>query len=156
MVNPVVIIDDISRLARGLDAHPKLRQSLSSAGGKLESPSIKFGDDPDSIMVENLLATAAQHQREKNGQNTLNRMRGRMMNGYWMFHAPVGYKYEKVSGHGKMLVPDEPNASIIKEGLEGYASGQFQTLTELWTRARSSLSFSGKMQNSGCMLQTPD
>lgn len=35
--NPVVIIDDISRLARGLEAHLKLRQSLSSAGGKLES-----------------------------------------------------------------------------------------------------------------------
>ncbi len=79
---PVVIIDDISRLARGLDAHLKLRQSLSGAGGKLESPSIEFGDDPDSIMVENLLATVAQHQREKNGQQTMNRMRGRMMNGY--------------------------------------------------------------------------
>ena len=129
--NPVVIIDDISRLARGLEAHLKLRQLLTSAGGKLESPSIEFGDDPDSIMVENLLATVAQHQREKNGQQTLNRMRGRMMNGYWTFHAPVGYKYEKVSGHGKMLVPDKPKASIIKQGLEGYASGRFQTLTEL-------------------------
>lgn len=123
--NPVVIIDDISRLARGLDAHLKLRQSLSSAGGKLESPSIEFGDDPDRIMVENLLATVAQHQREKNGQQTKNRMRGRMMNGYWTFYPPLGYKYEKVSGHGKLLVPNEPNASIIKEGLEGYASGRF-------------------------------
>ena len=129
--DPIVIIDDISRLARGLDAHLKLRQLLSSAGGKLESPSIEFGDDPDSIMVENLLATVAQHQREKNGQQTMNRMRGRMMNGYWVFNNPIGYKYEKVSGHGKMLVPDEAKASAIKEGLEGYASGRFQTLTEL-------------------------
>ena len=61
----------------------------------------------------------------------MNRMRGRMMNGYWVFHTPVGYKYEKVSGHGKILVPDVSKASIIKEGFEGYASGRFQTLTEL-------------------------
>ena len=36
----IVIIDDISRLARGLDAHIHLRTAISDAGGKLESPSI--------------------------------------------------------------------------------------------------------------------
>lgn len=102
--NPVVIIDDISRLARGLEAHMQLRASISKAGGQLESPSIEFGDDPDSIMVENLLATVAQHQREKNGQQTINRMRGRMMNGYWSFYPPVGYHFEKVDGYGKLAV----------------------------------------------------
>ena len=30
-----------------------------------------------------------------------------------------------------MLVPDVSKASIIKEGFEGYASGRFQTLSEL-------------------------
>ncbi|HMR34516.1 MAG TPA: recombinase family protein, partial [Geminicoccus sp.] len=53
----VVIIDDISRLARGIEAHLKLRSALSEAGGKLESPSIEFGEDSDSILVENLLAS---------------------------------------------------------------------------------------------------
>ena len=129
--NPVVIIDDISRLARGLEAHLQLRASISDAGGRLESPSIEFGDDPDSIMVENLLATVTQHQREKNGQQTLNRMRGRMMNGYWVFHPPVAYKIEKQDVHGKILVPDEPNASHIREAFEGYASGRFASLSEL-------------------------
>ena len=60
---PVVIIDDISRLARGLEAHIQLRTSISSAGGKLESPSIEFGEDSDSQLVENLLASVSQHQR---------------------------------------------------------------------------------------------
>ena len=129
--NPVVIIDDISRLARGLDAHLKLRASIANAGGLLESPSIEFGDDPDSIMVENLLATVAQHQREKNGQQTINRMRGRMMNGYWSFYPPVGYHFEKFDGHGKLLVPHEPDASYIREAFEGYASGRFASLTEV-------------------------
>ncbi|MEH6521118.1 recombinase family protein [Sulfitobacter sp.] len=127
----VVIIDDISRLARGLNAHLELRTSLSKAGGKLESPSIEFGEDSDSILVENLLAPVAQHQREKNGEQTANRMRGRMMNGYSVFAAPVGYRYEKNSGQGKILVRDEPVASILQEALEGYGSGRFESQAEV-------------------------
>tara|TARA_R100000935_G_C2837407_1_gene168934 strand:- start:5 stop:1561 length:1557 start_codon:yes stop_codon:yes gene_type:complete len=129
----VVIIDDISRLARGLTAHLELRTSLSKAGGKPESPSIEFGEDSDSILVENLLASVAQHQREKNGEQTSNRMKGRMMNGYSVFMAPLGYKYEKRSGHGKILVRDEPNASIVVEAMEGYASGRFASMAEVRT-----------------------
>ena len=127
----VVIIDDISRLARGLDAHLELRASLARAGAKLESPSLEFGEDSDSLLVENLLASVAQHHREKNGEQTRNRMRGRLLNGYWVFQAPIGYRYEKRAGHGKMLVPDEPLASIVREALEGYALGRFETQAEV-------------------------
>jgi site-specific DNA recombinase len=127
----VVIIDDISRLARGLDAHLKLRADISRAGAVLESPSIEFGEDSDSILVENLLASVSQHQRQKNGEQTINRMRARAMNGYWVFQAPVGYRYERVSGHGKLLVADEPQASILRQALEGYASGRFETQVEV-------------------------
>ncbi len=67
----VVIIDDVSRLARGLEAHLELRVAIAKAGGVLESPSIEFGDDPDSRLVENLLASASQHQRQKNGEQTM-------------------------------------------------------------------------------------
>lgn len=52
----VVIIDDISGLARGLEAHIQLRTSIGDAGGGLESPSIEFGEDSDSQLIENLLA----------------------------------------------------------------------------------------------------
>jgi len=127
----VVIIDDISRLARGLEAHLKLRADISGAGGRLESPSIEFGEDSDSILVENMLASVSQHQRQKNREQTINRMRARTQNGYWVFQAPVGYRYERHSGHGKILVRDEPNASILQEALEGYAIGRFQTQVEV-------------------------
>ena len=119
----VVLIDDISRLARGVKAHIDLRASINDAGGKLQSPSIEFGEDSDSIMVENILATVSQHQREKNTEQVVNRMRARVMNGYWCFSPPIGYRYEKVDGHGRMLVPDEPNASLVREILKGFASG---------------------------------
>jgi len=87
--DPVLLIDDISRLARGLDAHLALRRSIAIAGGSLESPSIEFGEDSDSQLVENMLASVAQHHRQKNGEQTKNRMRARLMDGYWPFANPV-------------------------------------------------------------------
>ena len=127
----VVLIDDISRLARGLEAHIQLRTAISAAGGKLESPSIEFGEDSDSQLVENLLASVSQHARQKNAEQVKNRMRARVLNGYWCFTPVIGYRYARVSSHGKLLVRDEPVASIIQEALEGYASGRFETQTEV-------------------------
>lgn len=43
--NLVVIIDDISRLARDMKAHLELRSAIAGAGGRLESPSVEFGED---------------------------------------------------------------------------------------------------------------
>ncbi len=128
----VVLIDDISRLARGLEAHLQLRTEIGAAGGKLESPSIEFGEDSDSILVENLLASVSQHQRQKNAEQTLNRMKARAMNGYWVFNPPLGYRYAQLNGHtGKVLVRDEPVASVIVEAMEGFASGRFDTQVEV-------------------------
>ncbi len=121
----VAIIDDISRLARDIKTHIELRSAISGAGGFLESPSIEFGTDSDSILVENLLASVSQHHRQKNGEQTKNRMRSRMLNGYSVFQASIGYKYERVAGRGMMLKRVEPVASIIAEVLEGFASGRF-------------------------------
>lgn len=122
----VVIIDDISRLARGLEAHIQLRASIGKAGGILESPSIEFGEDSDSVLVENLLASVSQHQRQKNSEQTKNRMRARLQNGYWVFQAPVGYRYQRTAGTGNILVRDEPLASIVEEALEGMPPGGFK------------------------------
>ncbi len=130
--NLVVIIDDISRLARNIETHIKLRSSIAEAGGKLESPSIEFGDDSDSRLVEHLLASVAAHQREKNTEQTKNHMFARVMNGYWAFNPPVGYKFASVKGHtGRVLVKDKATTSIVTEALEGYASGRFESQGEV-------------------------
>ena len=128
----MVLIDDISRLARGLEAHIQLRTLISGIGAKLASPSIEFGEDSDSMLVENLLASVSQHQRQKNAEQTKNRMKARVMNGYYAFNPPVGYKFAHVPGHGgKMMVVDEPVAGVVREALEGYASGRFETQNEV-------------------------
>ena len=128
----VVIVDDISRLARSVEAHIKLRLDIKTAGGKLESPSIEFGEDSDSILVENMLASVSQHQRQKNAEQTKNRMKARATNGYWSLYTPAGYRYANVKGHsGKVLVKDGVVADIVQEALEGFAHGRFATQSEV-------------------------
>ena len=127
----VVLIDDISRLARDIKAHVELRCAIDDAGGKLESPSIEFGEDSDSILVENLLASVSQHQRQKNAEQVVNRMKARVMAGYYVFSPPLGYSYKKLPDHGKIIVPQEPNASIVREALQGFAAGRFQSPIEV-------------------------
>lgn len=127
----VVIIDDISRFARDVPGHWYLREQLKQAGGILESPRIEFADDADSVFRENILASAAQHQRQKNAEQTKSRMRARVLNGYYVFQAPVGYEYRRVSGHGSVLARKEPQASILIEALEGFANGRFASQNEV-------------------------
>ena len=129
-----VIIDDLSRLARDVVAHNQLRRTVKATGAIMVSPRHQFREDSDGRFVENVLASSYQHQREKNAEQTLNRMRARCLNGYWCFQAPKGYKYAEITdsrGKNKILVRDEPMASIITEALEGFASGRFQTQAEV-------------------------
>ncbi len=131
--NPhVVIIDDLTRMARNVRVHFDLREAILEVGGILESPSIELRDDADGELHEYILASVSQHQSRKNREQTLNRMKARCLNGYYVFsHPPYGYKFEKRDGHGKLLVRDEPLASIVTEALEGYASGHFDSQVEV-------------------------
>lgn len=127
----VVIIDDLSRFSRDIVVHWQLRELLGKAGGKLESPTMKFGESSDDKLIENLLASVSQHQREKNGEQVVNRMSARCSAGYWVFQAPTGYRYKKTKEHGKLLVRNEPVASLLQEALEGYATARFESQSEV-------------------------
>ena len=127
----VVIVDDLNRFSRDVRVHWQLRELVKNAGGILESPSMKFGDTSDDKLIENLLASVSQHQREKNGEQVVNRMRARVQNGYAVTAKVIGYKYRQTKTEGKVLVRNEPVASIVTEALEGFASGRFATQTEV-------------------------
>lgn len=130
--NPhVVIVDDLSRFARRVPVHFELRAAISLAGGILESPSVELRDDADGELHEYILASVSQHQSRKNAEQTLNRMQARCHRGYWVFQPPIGFRFTKLDGHGKVLVRNEPLASIVQEALEGYASGRFDTQVEV-------------------------
>ena len=125
-VGYTVLIDAIDRFARDVRGHWDLRDLLREAGGKLASPKMEFKDDADSMMVENIHATFAQHFRQKNAEQTVGRMKARVLGGFHVFQAPVGFRFHTVVGQGRMLTPDEPAASVVREALEGYANGRFE------------------------------
>ena len=127
----VVIIDDINRLARDVSVHRKLREVIADAGGILKSPKAVFKNSADHIFAETINAALSEHGARKNAEIGRSRSEARVKSGYFITRAPVGYHYKKIEGHGKMLVRDEPLASIIQEGLESYATGRFQTQTEV-------------------------
>lgn len=129
------------------ESHWTLRRTLKDIGSKLESPSLKFGEDPDSALIENLLASVSQHQRQKNREQTKNRMRARAMNGYWCIPASPGYRYERRAAQGKVMVRDEPLESIIAEALGGFASGWFQCQSKVKAYLKSEPEFAARFAN---------
>jgi site-specific DNA recombinase len=95
------------------------------SGGLTFTPSVSLG------YAEYMQALGAQYFREQNTEQTIKRQTARLIDGYWPFRPPLGYEQKKMEGHGKVMAADEPYASIIREGLEGYATGRFQTQAEV-------------------------
>ena len=74
----MVVTDDIKRLARDLIGHFTLRKSIQSRGARLESPSHKFGNEPEEIFVESIMAATAELERNQNKRQVRNRMQARL------------------------------------------------------------------------------
>jgi len=127
----IVVVDHPNRFSRDTRGYWDLRELLDAAGGRLESPNMKFGDSAADRFLQNIIVAGSQYQREQNAEQVIDRMKGRLLNGYWPFFPPRGMKHERVPGHGNLLVRVEPEASVIAEGLEAYASGRLATQADL-------------------------
>ncbi|MDF1669527.1 MAG: recombinase family protein [Roseovarius sp.] len=127
----VVIFDDLKRFARDTEFHIKLRRAFEIRKARVECLNFKFDNSPEGRFIETILAAQGELERQQNGRQVLQKMQERMKKGYWTFRPPVGYVFGKVDGHGKLLVRSEPQASIVREALEGFASGRFATQSEV-------------------------
>ena len=129
--NYVVIFDDLKRFARDTRFHLDLRDAFRARGASIECLNFKFDDTPEGEFIETIMAAQGALERKQNGRQVAQKMKARMQSGYWIHNAPVGYKYAAEKGRGKLLVRDEPLASIVMEGFEGYATGRFETQAEV-------------------------
>lgn len=127
----VVIFDDIKRFARDTVFHLQLRQVLKSHGAILECLNFKFEDTPEGDFIETIMAAQGELERKQNQRQVIQKMRARVEQGYWLFPPPAGYRYGKCPDGGKILMPKTPNAPIIREALEGYASGRFDSAADV-------------------------
>lgn len=127
----VVIVDDIKRWARDVEVHFALRASVTARNGVLESPNFQFGNSPEDKFYETIMAASGELERNQNKRQVVQKMKARLERGYWCFDCPPGYKYVKNAEHGKVLVPDEPNATIIRTALEKFYHKEIETPAEL-------------------------
>lgn len=131
-----VIIDDLKRFARDVSVHFSLKLDLAQRGGRLESPLFRFEDTPEGKFIETIVAAQAELERNQNKRQVRNRMQARLENGYWTFKAPAGYRYAQDRVHKKLLVRDEPRASMVAEALEGFAKGRLNGAMDIWREFR--------------------
>lgn len=127
----VVIFDDLKRFARDTEFHLRLRREFETRGARIECLNFRFEDTPEGKFVETVFAAQGQLEREQNTRQVVQKMKARVEQGYWVFRAPVGYKYVKADHGGKVLVRDEPLASIVQDALEGFATGRLSSQAEV-------------------------
>ncbi len=146
--NFVVVIDDLNRLARDVVVSRALKLLIKGSGSALACVNFEFEDSPENNYFETIVVATGEYERRKNRQRVMSRQRARLEAGYWVFAPPRGYRYEKIEGHGKLLVPDEPNANLIHEVISKFASGELMTLTD----ARDFLDDGGLRNRSGKVI----
>src|SRR5665213_1433088 len=115
----VVVFDDLSRLARDVEAHLKLRAAFHFRKTELECLNFDFDESPEGKYVEVIMAGNAELHRAQNRRQVIQKQKARIELGYWPFYPPPAYEQIKTAGHGKLLTLHEPEATIIKTALEG-------------------------------------
>ncbi len=125
-VSYVVVFDDLKRFARDVQFHLKLRSAFKVRNVKVECLNYNFEDTPEGDFIEVIFAAHGELERKQNRRQVIQKQKARLERGYWPFYHPPGYISLKNQQHGQLLTIDEPNASIIREALEGFASGRFQ------------------------------
>ncbi len=122
----IVLAYDINRFARNATLYGILRQDLKKIGHSVQTLTLHIEDTPESELVENVAASVAQYERQKNQARTIANTAEHLKQGYWVFNEPVGYERKRL--HGRIhLVRREPTATFLQEALEGFATGRFPT-----------------------------
>ncbi len=150
----VVLWDDHKRFARQAEQHLALRRILEEKGVRIDFLNFTAEESPEGKFIDLVFAGQAQLEREQNARQSRQKSIARLEQGYWIFRAPVGYRYEQAKGGGKELVFDEVLGPIVKEGLEGFATGRFVSQTELRRFLESKPEYPKDMPNGQIRPQT--
>lgn len=126
-----VIVDDPSRIARDVKVHSMIREQLRKMEADLISPNFQFDDTPEGELGENLIASINQYNLKANRRQVIQKQKARLEKGYWSFGFPPGLKTIKHPIHGKLLIPNEPIASIFKSAIEEFRDRRLLTQLDI-------------------------
>ena len=143
-----VIFDDLKRFARDTEFHIKLRATFKARHAVLECLNYKFEDTPEGKFTETIFAAQAELEREQNRRQVIQKQLARLQMGYWPFNPNIpGYKRDDASKRDWILVKKEPEASIIKEALEGFAKNRFRNQIDIQEFLKKKNFFGTKSSN---------
>ena len=126
----VLIFDDLSRFARDVFFHIKLRAEFRKRDVTLKCLNYNFDESEEGEFAELIFAGKAELDRKQNRRQVIQKQKSRLEMGYWAFGARKGYKMHKNPIHGKILTPKEPEAEILSQALNGFANGTFPRLID--------------------------
>lgn len=128
----IVLVDDISRLARDVQVFLRLKDELLRRHVKLDSPNFNFEIDPtpEGDFAELVIAGMAEYHRKQNTRQVLQKMKARLQSGFWAFGAPPGLKNKKHPIYGKVLTAVEPYPVIFLELFQRFRDGRLASVTE--------------------------
>lgn len=135
-----VIFDDLARFAREVSVHIRLKTEFGGRDAKLECLNFNFDDSPEGEFAELVIASSNQLQRKQNRRQVIQKMKARLVDGYWPFCMPPGLKNFKDPDRGRILRPDgSPNAIVRKAAIEMFVSGQLRTQDDVRLFVRDEL-----------------
>ncbi len=122
----VVIFDDISRLARDVGQHIKLRAIFRLREITPLCLNYSFEDTPEGEFAEVVMAGNAELFRKQNRRQVIQKQKARLEAGYWPFGPRTGYMHTRDHTHGVLAVPTPRAKKTLKVALEMYALGTLQ------------------------------
>lgn len=105
-------------------------------------------DTPTGHFMTTVQSAASQLEREHNKERTKQLSRNHVLEGAWIFREPIGYKFckSKKSAKHRWLLRKEPEATIIQQALEKFATAELQTQTDVANFLKSNLEALGIKQ----------
>ena len=86
---------------------------------------------PENKLMLAIYLSAPEVENDRRALNVLNGMRKAKKEGRWMASAPIGYRNITTEDGKKMIVPKQPQATLIKYAFEKIATGIFST-EQIW------------------------
>ncbi len=121
-----IVALDINRFARDTGVYATLKAQLAKHGHSMQTVNMHLDETHESDLLQNVSTALGQYERLKNRDRTIKCMEEHLKQGYWVLRPALGYREKRI--HGKIHhIHKEPDATYIKEALEGFASCRFMT-----------------------------
>ena len=128
----VVVFDDLRRYSRDIEFHFQLRRIMEERNADRECLNFNFENSPEGLLHEGMVSLTGHYERLVNSRQNRQKSIARLEQGYCVQAVPpVGYCYEEQKAGGKLLVRDEPDASVVEHTLNCFADGHFASGAEV-------------------------